>query len=76
MQYTNVHLYATIEEANNAIELINQGEGIPINETATTRTYTQQQENNGNIYILADDVTVKYLGEPVEIELIYNEELL
>ena len=75
MQFTKVHLYTTIEDANNAIELINQGEGIPINETATTRTYTEAQENNGNIYILADDVTIKYLGEPVEIELIYNEEI-
>lgn len=75
MQFSKVHLYATIEDANVDIETINNGEGIPVNETATTRTYTEAQENNGNIYILADDVTIKYLGEPVEIELIYNEEI-
>lgn len=76
MAYINVHLFDSFEAANIAIETINNGEGIPVNETATTRTYTQAQENNGNIYILADDVTVKYLGEIIEIELIYNEELL
>lgn len=75
MPFTNVHLFESFEAANDAIQTINQGEGIPINETATTRTYTEAQENNGNIYILADDVTIKYLGEPVEIELIYNEEI-
>lgn len=75
MAFTNVHLFDSFEVANVAIETINQGEGIPVNETATTRTYAEAQENNGNIYILADDVTVKYLGEPVEIELIYNEEI-
>jgi archaellum component FlaG (FlaF/FlaG flagellin family) len=76
MQYIlKVHLFKTLEEANAAIEIINQGEGIPINETATTRTYTQSQENNGNIYILADSITQKYLGEPIDLELIYDEEI-
>ena len=75
MAFTNVHLFDSFEAANVAIETINQGEGIPVNETATTRTYTQAQENNGNIYILADDVTIKYLDEPTEIEIIYNEEI-
>lgn len=75
MAYTNVHLFESLEAANVAIQTINQGEGIPISETATTRTYTEAQENNGNIYILADDVTIKYLGEPTEIELIYNDEI-
>lgn len=75
MAFTNVHLFESLEAANVAIETINNGERIPVNETATTRTYTQAQENNENIYILADDVTVKYLGEPVEIELIYNIEI-
>lgn len=75
MQYTNVHLFDSFVTANIAIQTINNGEGIPVNETATTRTYTQAQENNGNIYILSDEVTIKYLGEPTEIELIYNDEI-
>ena len=73
MQFTKVHLFESLEKANNAIDTINKGEGIPINETATTRTYTEAQENNGNIYILADEVTQKYLGKPTEIELVYDD---
>ena len=75
MQFIKAHVFNTLEEANNAIEVINQGEGIPINETATTRTYTQAQENNGNIYIAADSVTEKYLGESTDLELIFNDEI-
>lgn len=73
MAFTKVHLFESVEQANNAIDTINDGEGIPINETATTLTYTEAQENNGNIYILADEVTKKYLGEPTEIELVYDD---
>lgn len=75
MAYIKTHTFTTLEEANNAINEINKGEGIPINDEAATRTYTQPQENNGNIYIIADEVTIKYLGEPTEIELIYNDEI-
>jgi hypothetical protein len=73
MQSTKAHTFDTFEEANAAIEVINQGEGIPVNPEAVTRTYTQAQENNGTIYIVADEVTEKYLGEPTEIELIFDE---
>ena len=73
MEYIKAHIFDSLEQANNAIDTINQGERIPINDEATTRTYTQAQENNGNIYILADEVTTKYLGEPSEIELIFDE---
>lgn len=75
MEFIKAHLFNTIEEANSAIELINQGEGIPISATATTRTYTEAQENNGNIFIVADEVTEKYLGKGTDLELIYNEEI-
>ena len=73
MEYTKVHEFDSFEQANNAIDTINKGEGIPINDSATTRTYTEPQENNGNIYILADEVTQKYLGEPTKIELVYDD---
>lgn len=75
MQQLSVHLFDSFEVANAAIEVINEAEGIPVSETATTRTYTEAQENAGRIYIHADEITTKYLGEPVEIELIYNEEI-
>jgi hypothetical protein len=73
MQSIKAHIFNTVEAANEAIELINQAEGIPINDEATTRTYTEAQENKGTIYIAADSVTEKYLGEPTDLELIFDE---
>jgi len=73
MAYIKAHLFDTLEAANKAIELINSGEGIPVSPEAVTRTYTQAQENDGRIYIAADEVTEKYLGEPTEIELKFEE---
>lgn len=67
------HIFTSESEANNAIDLINTGEGIPVSEDAVTRTYTQFQENNGTIFIHADEVTEKYLGASVEIEIIQEE---
>jgi hypothetical protein len=72
MESIKAHIFDTVEAANKAIEAINQGEGIPINETAITRTYTEVQENNGTIYIAADSVTEEYLGEPTDLELIFD----
>lgn len=69
MSFIKAHIFKTFKEAQEAIELINKGEGIPINEQATTRTYTQAQENEGNIYISADSVTEKYLGKPIDLKL-------
>ena len=73
MPFINAHLFNSFEEAENAIKSINKSEGIPISDTSTTRTYTNAQENNGNIYIMADEVTDKYLGKPTEIKLIFND---
>jgi len=70
-----VHLFQTIKEANASIDLINKGQGIPVNNEAITRTYTEHQENQGRIFILADEITEKYLGESVDLEIIYNEEI-
>jgi hypothetical protein len=67
------HLFDTLEAANEAIELINAGEGIPVSPEAVTRTYTEAQENDGRIYIQADEVTEKYLGEGIEIELKFED---
>lgn len=70
-----VHLFETLEQANASISLINQGENIPALPDADSQTYTTPQENAGRVYIHADEITTKYLGEPIEIELIYNEEI-
>jgi len=73
MQQLKAHLFDTLEAANEAIEIINAGEGIPVSLEAVTRTYTQAQENDGRIYIAADEVTEKYLGEGIEIELKFED---
>ena len=73
MASIKAHIFVTEQEAQQAIELINQGEGIPVNPEAVTRTYTEAQENEGRIFIISDEVTIKYLGEPIEIEIIYPE---
>ena len=73
--YINAHIFNTIELANEAISLINKGEGIPVSDDSVTRTYTQVQENEGYIYITADEVTEKYLGKPTEISIFENIEM-
>jgi hypothetical protein len=75
MESIKAHIFDTIAAANEAIELINRGEGIPVNPEAITRTYTEPQENNDTIYIVADSLTEKYLGEPTDLELIYDDEI-
>jgi len=69
MVYIKAHIFETIEQAENAISTINQGEGIPINETATTHTYCNYEENEISSFIRADEVTEKYLGEPIDFNL-------
>ena len=65
-----VHTFATIEQANNAIDLINEGEGIPVNDSAITRTYATAMQHGDLWYIYADEITEKYLGEGEIIEII------
>ena len=70
MAHINAHTFNTIEEAQQAINLINEGEGIPAFENSVTQTYCSYQEQDGYIFINADDVTESYLGASVSIELI------
>jgi hypothetical protein len=67
--YIKAHVFETMEAANAAIILINQGEGIPVNSEAVTRTYTQSTEVDGIVLIYTDEVTEKYLGEGEFIEI-------
>lgn len=65
----NAHIYETQQAAAAAVALINKGEGIPVYDNAATQTYTQEQlHSSGCWYIKADDITIKYLGEPQELE--------
>jgi hypothetical protein len=69
MASIKAHLFATEAEAQQAIDLINVGEGIPVSEDSVTRTYTNFQTVEEIYYITADEVTEKYLGEPTDLEL-------
>ena len=68
MQLLKSHIFQTEQAALEAIETINQGEGIPVSEDAVTRTYTTAQQYGDIWYIIADEITEKYLGEPIELE--------
>jgi hypothetical protein len=67
--YIDVYLFDSEQQAQDAIETINAGEGIPVSPEATTRTYTVYEQYGDYWYIYADDVTRKYLGDPVRIEI-------
>ena len=69
MAFINVHLFTSVEEANQAIEIINEGEGIPVSPDAVTRTYCDFQQLDDIYYIVADDVTESYLGETSDLEI-------
>ena len=69
MASIKAHTFTIELEAVNAIDLINQGEGIPVSDDAVTRTYTDWQQLEDIYYILADEVTEKYLGEPTDLEI-------
>lgn len=72
MPSIKAHVFNSVQEAETAISQINSALGIPVSEDAVTRTYCTQQENNGNIYIHADEVTEGILGASVDLEIIVN----
>jgi hypothetical protein len=43
--------FDTVEEADSFIQQINTILGIPVSETATTRTYTEYQTDEDGIYV-------------------------
>ena len=69
MASIKAHIFNSEAEVVAAIDLINQGEGIPVSEDSVTRTYCDFQQLNSVYYIVSDDVTEKYLGEPNDLEL-------
>jgi hypothetical protein len=68
-----IHKFKTENEAQQAIELINNGEGIPVSEDVVTRTYCEAISYEDFWYIHADEVTQKYLGQPIDIEITHEE---
>lgn len=70
MAYIKAHTFTTELEYLEAIDRINKGEGIPVSEDATTRTYTDFQVQEGVYYIHAEKVTEKYFGKGEDFEII------
>jgi hypothetical protein len=68
--------YQTEQEAQQAISLINKGEGIPVSDDSVTRTYCEFISHEDIYYIQADEVTEKYLGKSTEIEITYPDTYL
>lgn len=68
MASIKAHTFTTESVVKSAIETINTGEGIPVNDNATTTTYTSYFEQDGIYYIHADKVTEKYISEVVELQ--------
>lgn len=69
MAFIKIHKFTSENEANQAIELINQGEWIPYSDDAVTRTYCEAKQYQDFWYIHADEVTEKYLNEVEQIEI-------
>lgn len=61
MESFKAYLYATEAEALAAVDLVNQGEGIP-NNGYLTQTYFIPLICNEGYYIIKDEVTSKYLS--------------
>ena len=57
-----VHKFNTKDEVLTAIDLINSGESIPKNNESHTTTYCNFNKESDFFYIIADDVTISYLG--------------
>jgi hypothetical protein len=74
MEFTKGYFFKTNQAALNAIATINQGEGIP-NNGYLTQTYCEPNNCVNGFYIAYDEVTEKYLGQPVDIEIDLNNNL-
>jgi hypothetical protein len=61
--------FESVEEAIDAMRLLNTHFGIPVSEDAITRNVAIAIEDGTFLYIKADDSFVSILGEPIEIEI-------
>jgi hypothetical protein len=74
MESTKGYFFKTKKSALTAISTINQGEGIP-NNGYLTQTYCEPKTCVNGFYIAHDEVTQKYLGQPIDIEIDLNNNL-
>ena len=74
MELIKAHVFTSEIDAHKAIISINSGEGI-IQDAAFTSSYCTFQQFNDFWYISADETTIKYLGEPIEIQINNNFEI-
>jgi hypothetical protein len=74
MAFIKGYLFKTNQAALNAIATINQGEGIP-NNGYLTQTYCEPKTCVNGFYIAYDEITQKYLGTPIDIEIDLNNNL-
>ena len=61
--------FDTVEEAEAFIQQINTLFGIPINNEAATRTYTDYESDEDGIYVMYENYIGELLGEPLEITI-------
>jgi type IV secretory pathway VirB9-like protein len=71
MEFIKAYVYATEQEAQFAIEQINQALGIPVSPDAVTQTYTNYENINGTWLIRHDETIETILGQPIDFE--YND---
>ena len=69
MAFIKGYFFLTKIAIDAAIDAINDGEGIPKTPNAITKTYCTPMQCVGGWYIPFDQVTNKYLSNPIDIEL-------
>ena len=73
--FSKIHKFISKEEGQKAVSLINKGEGFPVGKDSVTTTYCELQEFEGWYYIIADDVTKKYLKACIDFEFPVSSEM-
>ena len=68
MAYIKGYFFENYEQAEKAVNIINEGENLPHN-NGLTNTYCLPKKCIGGYYIIYDEVTSKYLTEVVNIEI-------
>lgn len=61
--------FDSVEEAQIFIQQINTLLGVPVSDTATTRTYTEYQIDEDGIYVMYEEYISNLLGKPIEITI-------
>ena len=64
-----IYKFNSLEDCKIAIDNINSGEGIPVNDEATTRTYCNPNKKDDYWYLIKDSVTSKYLKDDEELTI-------